>query len=269
MGDLGAVLELLHDAEPRWATLRAAGHQWRHNARANEAFERHFAALEASQPPGSVVRLTATYTPDGSQPPEPDEREDYWRLWMERGGRTRTEFSVGKDMVSAVFDGLTWWSWSPHTGGMTNRGATNHGHGLGPAVTLIDTAAVLSAVRLEFLGKGTLLGREVLRVRGVPRPRLGDEPDHGLHELGVGADDYLFSVDAERGVMLRSEARFRGEPFTAIEMIEVEFDADMPPETFTIVLPEGETFEDISRRGKAYWPRRRRFLRGGWQRKGP
>lgn len=268
MGDLGDVLELLHDAEPRWTTLRAVGRQWRHSTRAGEAFERHFAALEASQPPGSVVRVTASYTPDGSQPPEPDESEDVWRLWMERGGRTRAEFSVGKDTVSAVFDGPTWWSWSPYAGGMTNRGATNHGHGLGPAGTMIDTAAVLSAVRLEFLSKGTLLGRDVLRVRGVPRPRLGYGPDHGLNELGVGADDYLFSVDAERGVLLRSEARFGEQPFTVIEMTEIEFDADLPAETFTIVLPEGETFEDVSQRGKAYWPRRSRFVRRGRQGKG-
>jgi outer membrane lipoprotein-sorting protein len=268
MGDLGNVLELLHDAEPRWTTLRAVGRQWRHNARAGEAFERHLAAVDASQPPGSVVRVTASYIPDGSQPPEPDESEVDWRLWMERGGRARAEFSVGKDTVSAVFDGPTWWSWSPHTGGRTNRGATNHGHGLGPAGTMIDTAAVLSAVRLKFLGKSTLLGRDVLSVRGVPRPRRGYEPDQRLHELGVGADDYLFSIDAERGVMLRIEARFREQPFSMIEMTEVEFDADLPVETWKVVLPEGETFEDVSQRGKAYWPRRRRFLRRGWQPKG-
>jgi outer membrane lipoprotein-sorting protein len=268
MGDLGDVLELLHDAEPRWKTLRAVGRQWRHNTRASEVFERRLAALDASHPPGSVVRVSASYTPDESQQSVPDESEDRWRLWIERGGRTRAEFSVGNETVSAVFNGPTWWSWSPSMGGMTNRGATNHGHGLGPPAVLVDTAAVLSAVRLQFLGKGTLLGRDVFRVRGMPRARLGHESDIGLHELGVGAEDYLFSVDAERGVMLRSEARFREQPFTVIEMTEVEFDADLPPEAFTIVLPEGETFEDVSQRGKAYWPRRSRFVRHGRQRKG-
>ena len=51
-------------------------------------------------------------------------------------------------------------------------------------------------------------------------------------------------------------------------MTEVEFDADLPPQTFAIVLPEGETFEDVSQRGKAYWPRCSRLLRRGRQRKG-
>jgi outer membrane lipoprotein-sorting protein len=268
MGNLGDVLELLHDAEPRWTTLRAAGRQWRHNVRASEAFERRFAALEANQPPGSVVRLTATYTPDESHLPIPDENEDHWRLWIERGGRTRAEFAVGEETVSVVFDGPTWWSWSPHMGGMTNRGAENHGHGAGPAAVLIDTSKLLGALRLQFLGVDTLPGRDAFRVRGVPRVRLGHEPNHGLHELGVGADDYLLIVDAERGIVLRSEARFRGQPFTVIEVTDVEFDADLPPETWKVAFPEGETFEDVSKRGKAYWPRRRRFLRREWQRKG-
>jgi outer membrane lipoprotein-sorting protein len=268
MGDLGDVLELLHDAEPRWQTLRAVGRQWRHNTRASEAFERHFAALEVSQPAGSVVRLTASHTPEGSQAPEPDESEDAWRLSMERGGRTRAEFSVGPATVSVVFDGPTWWSWSPRMGGMTNRGAGNHGHGTGPARVLINTSTLLCALRLQCLGTDTLLGRDVFRLRGVPRPRVGDGPDHDHHELGVGADDYLLSVDAERGVALRCEARFREEPFMVLEMTEVEFDADLPEETFTVILPEGETFEDVTQRGKAYWPRRSRFVRRGRQRKG-
>jgi hypothetical protein len=269
MGDLGDVLELLHDVEPRWTTLRAVGRQWRHNARAGEAFERHFAALEANQPPGSVVRLTSTYTPDESHPPIPDESEDHWRLWIERGGRIRSEHSFGNETTSVVFDGPTWWSWSPHMGGMTNRGAENHGHGVGPAAALIDTPKLLSALRLQVLGQDTLLGRDVFRVRGVSRARLGREPDDGLHELGVGADDYLFSVDAERGVVLRGEARFGEQPFVVIEMTEVEFDADLPPETWKVVLPEGEAFEDVSQRGKAYWPHRRRLLPGRLRRKRP
>jgi outer membrane lipoprotein-sorting protein len=267
VGNLGDVLELLHDAEPRWKTLRAVGRQWHHNPRASEVFERHFAAIEAGQPPGAVVRFTG-YVPDGSQPPVPDENEERWRLWIERGGRTRAEFSMGNETVSVVFDGPTWWSWSPHAGGMTNRGATNHGHGSGPAGTLINPTALMGALRLELLGKDTLLGRDVFRVRGLPRARLGNEHENALHELGIGADDYLLSVDAERGVVLRSEARFRDQPFTVIEMTEVAFDADLPAETFTVVLPEGETFEDVSQRARAYWPRRRRFFPRGWQRKG-
>jgi outer membrane lipoprotein-sorting protein len=151
---------------------------------------------------------------------------------------------------------------------MTNSGATNHGHGFGPAETLVDAAALLSALRLQFLGADTLLGRDVFRIRGVPRARTGHQTDGGLHELGVGADDYMLSVDAERGMLLRTEARLREQPLIVIEMTEVEFDVDLPPETFKIDLPNGETFEDVSQRGKAYWPRHSRLYPRMWHRKG-
>ena len=267
MGDLGGVLELLNGAEPRWKTLRAVGRHWRHNARASVVFERHFAAVQASHPSGAVVRLTG-YAPDERQPQVPDESENPWRLWMEHDGRARSESSVGSEPLTVVFDGPAWWSWSPHAGGMTNSGATNHGHGFGPAETLVDAAALLSTLRLQFLGTDTLLGRDVFRIRGLPRARTGHQADDGLHELGMGADDYMLIVDAERGVLLRTEARLREQPFIVIEMTEVEFDVDLPPETFKIDLPNGETFEDVSQRGKAYWPRHSRLLPRMWHRKG-
>ena len=52
----------------------------------------------------------------------------------------------------------------------------------------------------------------------------------------------------------RTEARLREQPFIVIEMTEVDFDVDLPPETFKIDLPNGETFEDVSQRAKAHWP---------------
>ena len=94
MGDLGGVLELLNDAEPRWKTLRAVGRHWRHNARASEVVERHFAAVQASHPSGQSSGSLATL-PMSGQPQVPDESDDHWRLWMEHGGRTRSESFVG------------------------------------------------------------------------------------------------------------------------------------------------------------------------------
>jgi outer membrane lipoprotein-sorting protein len=149
---------------------------------------------------------------------------------------------------------------------MTNSGVTNHGHGFGPAETLVDAAALLSALRLQFLGTDTLLGRDVFRICGLPRARTSHQPDYGLHELGLGADEYMLSVDAERGVLLRTEARVREQPLIVIEMTEVEFDVDLPPETFKIDLPNGETFEDVSQRGKALSVGRRAHQLDRWGR---
>lgn|GEM_PF-2496883 len=266
MGQLGDVLELLHDAQPRWDTLRATGRQWRNLPRATEAWERHFAAVQAGHPAGSVVQLTG-YVPDGPQLPVPDESEDRWRLWMEQGGRVRSERAMGDEPLIVVFDGPTWWSWSPRMGGMTNAGAEHYGHGFGPAEALIDTSALLNTLRLQFLGADTLLGRNVFRLRGVSRVRTAYQPVDGLHELGVGADDYVLSVDAERGVILRAEARLREQPFIVVEMTEVAFDVDLPAETFTIELPDGQRFEDVSKGGNAHWRRRRRLFAPGWRRR--
>lgn len=40
MSELAEALELMHTAIGRWRTLRAAGREWRHTARAREAWER-------------------------------------------------------------------------------------------------------------------------------------------------------------------------------------------------------------------------------------
>jgi hypothetical protein len=268
MGELGDLLELLQGAQPRWRTVRAAGRTWRHQPRANEVFERYFAALKASSAPGSVATFTSAYVPDGSEPPLPDESDDPWRVWMEQGGRSRSESSSRDMSFIVVHDGPTWWSWSSYTGAMTNNGSENHHHGLGPMEVLFDARGLLNALRLESLGRDRLLGREVVRVRGLPRPPAYG-PEFGLHDLGVGADDYVLAIDAQTGVVLSAQARLRELPFIVIEMTEVEFDIDLPPETFTIDLPEGEVFEDVSKRRPPHLRRRPRRFPLGFSRKGP
>ncbi len=66
----------------------------------------------------------------------------------------------------------------------------------------------------------------MLRVRATPVER--DEEDGvggpGVHGLGAGAHDYELLVDAERGVLLRSEARLEGRAFRTIEVTSIRFD---------------------------------------------
>lgn len=50
-------------------------------------------------------------------------------------------------------------------------------------------------------------------------------------------------VDAERGFLLRAEARLGGEPFRALEMTELAVDAGIPPDVFNPQAPDGEQFE--------------------------
>ncbi len=245
MSDLAKVLELLHDAEPRWTTLRAAGRDWRHNHLMSQAFESHFAALQATQSPGSMVALSG-YVGDE---PVPDETEEQWRLWIDRRGRKRAEFSAGGDLITVVVDGPAWWSWSPQLGAQTNGGRADSHSGYGPVEVLIDAAPLLAALRLEFLGAGVHAGHAAFMVRGVLRGDSEPAWSGVVHGLGAGADDYLLEVDAERGVLLRAEARLGTRAFRVIEMSEVEFDLELAPATFTIDLPPGQTFREIA------WPK--------------
>ena len=59
--------------------------------------------------------------------------------------------------------------------------------------------------------------------------------------LGAGAHEYELMVDAERGFLLRAEARFDDRPFKVLELTEVLVDADVPAGLFTPVAPEGES----------------------------
>jgi hypothetical protein len=237
VSELGRILELLHESGSRWRTLRAAGREWRHHARLSDAF-RHSVPTGAGLSHSVTVSFRRT---DGHSIGE--EAEEPWRLWIDRAGRRRAEFAVGDEMVVAVFDGPTWWSWSPSEGARTNAGRANWAHGVGPAQVLVETPQLLSSLRFEVHGRAHLLDRDVFQVRATPRDTDDRLPNFVLHGLGAGADEYLMAVDAERDVLLRSEARRARLPFRVIETTEVAFDDDLPVEVFVIELPPGEEFD--------------------------
>lgn len=237
MSELGELLELMHTSEQRWRSLRAEGKEWRHTAMHLEAFMR----MVRRRRSGSV----AVFGSSSVDAEEPEESESRWRLWMARPDRVRAEFSVGHgEMVTAVVDGGTWWSWSPSTGAQTNEGRENAETGLGPGVALMHPAVFLPAVDLEIRGQTTRLGRSAHEVLAVPTSSDDGEENSGLlHGIGSGAEEYELLVDTERGVLLRTEARLRGRPFLVLEMDGVAFDEDFPSDTFTLEPPTGEAFE--------------------------
>jgi hypothetical protein len=152
-------------------------------------------------------------------------------------GQGSYRFTVENDTVTAVIVGETWWSWSPSREVTTNQGDPHHSHGRGPGVGLIDPSSILPAVELVLAGRATFIGRSVLEVLATPSPV--DENDeeswdwrNATHDLGGGADDYSLVVDAERGILLRSEARIEGQPFRIIEMETVAFDEELGEKVF-------------------------------------
>jgi hypothetical protein len=239
VSELGQALELLHTSTTRWRSIRAAGREWRHSARAWEAWQR-------SVPPQSSA---VTYLGAPEDEPKPEETEERWWLWQAKPDRTRAEFVVQGETLTAVVLGETWWSWSPTQGAMTNAGDPHSSQGTGPSYALIEPAPILPAVDLQVTSRSSFLGRTVLEV--VARPSVLDEDDEeadylrgATHGLGSGADEYRLLIDAERGVLLRAEAVIGGAPFRILEMNAVAFDEDFPEDTFAPPdVPEIERLE--------------------------
>ena len=218
----------------RWHSLRAAGTEWRHHDRLTEAFER------GSTPPDGVG-VTFIRARPVSALPEPSESREPWLLWIDKSDRKRAEFMVGDELQTVVFRGDHWWSWSQSRGIRTNDGRTNYGHGIGPSEGLLKTDLLSRALRVEEVSRGTLVGRDVIHLRGLPRT-IGTADEHflmtqALHPFGLGADEYLFALDAEEGVLLRSEARTVGAPFRIVEMSEIAFNVPFAADAFVIKPP--------------------------------
>jgi hypothetical protein len=65
-----------------------------------------------------------------------------------------------------------------------------------------------------------------------------------LEPFQEGADDYLLSVDAEVGVILRVASRLRGEKFEVFEVLDIAFDEVFAEGTFRLEMP-GVEFEQV------------------------
>jgi outer membrane lipoprotein-sorting protein len=237
--EYGDLLKLMHTSIVRWQTLHATGQDWRHRARAERAWERWLA--QARSRSIAVMR-------GGEVDDQPIDRER-WSLWQQKPDRIRTEFEVEDEKVTAVIVGDTWWSWSPSRGIRTNAGDPHHSHGPGPGHALIDPSLILPAVELQVVSRGIFIDRPSLNVVATPThiDKNDEESSHlrsATHDLGSGADEYLLRVDAERGVLLRSEARIDGEPFHILEMESVAFDEHLADDLFA--PPKDEPVERVS-----------------------
>ncbi|CAN5246618.1 hypothetical protein BH20ACT24_BH20ACT24_04360 [soil metagenome] len=240
MSEVGEILELMHTSDLRWRTLRAEGREWRDEAGHLDAFLRRHPQRSSTK----VLSFSARDpgVPAGGRRSETS--EETWRLWL-APGKVRSEFEAGGETVAVVIRGDTWWSWSPSWGAQTNGGRKNSTHGTGSGEALIAPARILSCANLFVRGRTTVLGRAAFAVRAVPV--ASDEDDEGplaLHGIGSG-DDYELIVDAERGILLRSEARLRDRPVRVLEMRDVSFDEDLPEATFELAPPTRAAFETM------------------------
>jgi len=164
---------------------------------------------------------------------EPEETVVKWQLWQAKPDKIRTEFQVGTDTVRALLIGPQWWSWSRSTGLRTNGGDPSSTHGAGPAEVLIDTPGLLSFLRLRAVSRTTFMARSAYVVSAEPAPVHMNAPPSVLHGLGAGADRYELVVDAEVGVLLRSQAERGGQPFRVIEVEDFALNEQPDKRLFT------------------------------------
>lgn len=238
VSDLGDLLELIYGASDRWRTVRLTLREWHHSGRTREAIER----LSREQATGGS-RQVMLYGATGQ--PEPEEIEHVLRVWLD-GDRAREEREGPFAFPSlGVRDGTRWWLYSKEHGASTNEGDPNHTSGIGEqALGLLEPQHVLGALRLEPVGEAQAAGRSALLVRGTPRSRER-EGGFALFRLGFGADEYELVFDRERGVLLRTTSLLDGLPLSTVEVLEIAFDEEFPPDTFRFELPEGETFRPL------------------------
>lgn len=230
MSELGDVLELMHGARNSFRTIRVVIRDWHHVRRGAQAFERHMAAERRR---GGRSSFGTRSTGDQSET-----YESTSSLWHERPDRWRIQHVQRHDPepeeTVTVIDGDTWWLYSPSMGALTNEG--DPGHGVGRAGEhLLDPSELIPAHDFEIVGSDERAGRPCIVVRARPRPL-----EHGFHRGPMGADEVDLLVDAERGVLLRQAARIEGEEYQVSEVLEIEFDGPVPPDTFRFKPPPGE-----------------------------
>ena len=167
--------------------------------------------------------------------------------------RTRAQFQVGLDLIDVVFLGSTWWSVG-HGMATTNAGHGRHGHGMGCGEALIRPRRYIPFLDLQEVAEDSWHGRKAFLARAIPvwgdEVRQQFESRRVMHRLLIGdPDELLLTVDAQRGVLLRTEARLAGTSYRIVEMDEVSFDEEFGPEVFAIHPPEGQDWKGPGRPG--------------------
>ena len=207
--------------------MRLAIHEWTHVEISAHAFH-------AARGAGSQYVVSTREGERGV----PAELDTTIRFWGDAEGRFREE----RENYTMVGDTVSVWSWSPELGAVVHE---QRGPMETSAYELLNPVTILAAFDVEPLGTGAVADRPTRRVRIHPRSESAR-----MHHLGLGADEIVLDVDAERGVLLRVEARYDGDTFRVLEVTEARFDEELGPDAFVFVPPPGEevkTFEEAYR----------------------
>jgi len=235
------LLDLLVGAGERYRTVRATVRHRRRGDLASEAENRYVeygfrhGILFNFDPPFDVPRYR-----------EYADLEEISRLWHERPDRWRqeTDPADGSGTVYRVADGKgPWWYYgAPNRAhySPTNGGEFSPDEELSCLLDPYEIRYSLGDCDLRIAGRAELLGRDTIEVEA--RAVSWDYAPIG--PFWDGADDYLMSVDAKIGAILRLASRLRGEECEVFEITELAFDEVFSEGKFVLDLP-GVDFERI------------------------
>ena len=241
------VLELIRSAPERYRTVRATVRHSRRGVLATEAMNRFVEY-------GFRNNILSNFDPPYDEPRyrEYGDLEEVSRLWHERPNRWRqeTDSSDGSGTLYRVVDGEgPWWFFEPPE--WADFSPTNGGEFSpdGALSGLLDPYELrYDELRYRIRGTGSRsYGRGSV---AIVRETVEAEAEAiswnyaPLEPFGEGADDYLLSVDAEVGVILRLASRLRGEEFEVFEVLAIAFDEAFAEGTFRLAL-QGVEFEQV------------------------
>lgn len=220
----------MHDAPESFRTLRATIRTWRDHPVYRRADTRW---VEQARRRGAHVEGAGVLGCCGG---EDDDRtwEMFECVWLERPQRLRHE-RQSEPVHTIVRDGSRRWFYSPLWGALESEADGPVDEGV-LAELMRPLPAMASLGKLELVGEAVVAGRLGLRIRARTRP---GEPLTGPGEPRL-ADEIEFVLDRERGLMLRSESRLEGQPFSVIEFTELELDRPIDPQVFVFSPPPGE-----------------------------
>lgn len=221
MSELGALLEVIHDAHNRLSTLVAEYQDW----------VRPQATLEMTV---DRVGLEGAHLQWRGGGPFPRAAVSTRRIWSKRPNCLRVEVRRNNTLtLLAVLKEGQWWRWGQNEGAVTAE-ARSDGRAelaLPPLLTpaLLEPARLLATFSLKPAGYGWRAGRDVVCADALAR----DSSSPGV------AQKYELEFDIEHGTMLRWAALEEGTLVRVTEAISIAYHVRIAPERFEFVAPDG------------------------------
>jgi hypothetical protein len=222
MSELGALLELIHEAHSRLISFQAEYRDW---ARSRPSLE---VTIDRSERGDADLHWRGAG-------PFPSEAAATRRFWLKRPDCLRVEILRNNLLTRfAILNRDRWWRWDRADGAVIGE-ARSQNHGslrLPPLLSppLLEPIRLLPRLELDTTGRGWRAGRETLCARARPR----DSTSSG------GAFSYELEFDAEHGTLLRYAVFDAGTLVSLSEAIAVTCDADIDPQRFVFVAPDGK-----------------------------